>query len=285
VALPFGTSFQWLPETVLDLNTHYVNYSSSVLKCENYINIYTQPKNTALHHMQTGLYIDPSIYIPNDGADHTFTQEEYENTPGDMYVWSMMSHTHKWGKDYDIWHRNPDGSKGDKIYDASNMGGDPNGVTIGYDYQHPPTKRWGYPFLRVPLSEGLIHEAVFNNTGVVPVSWGPSSDDEMMIMGLMFLNDTTGLGNTALGIKENNTSASVSLYPNPSKGLFRLKVNKRLKDGLFRLIDLTGRSLWEARISSAITELQTPSGLEGGIYFYLLEDNGRPIDKGKVIIQ
>ena len=209
----------------------------------------------------------------------------YENLPGDMFVWSMMSHTHKWGKDYDIWHRNPDGTKGDKIYDASNMGGDPNGVTIGYDYQHPPTKRWDYPFLRVPLSEGLIHEAVFNNGGASPVFWGPTSDDEMMIMGLMFLNDTAGLGATPLSIKENKIKDIVSICPNPNKGTFQLKINKRLNDGLFAMFDIAGRCLLEMPIGMGANQLQVPSGIDGGMYFYLLEDGGRLIDKGKVVIQ
>ena len=134
-----------------------------------------------------------------------------------IYVWSMYSHTHQWGKDYDVWMRNPNNSKGTHVYDASTMDGDPNGVQIGYDYQHPPTRRWEYPFLATPIDEGFIHEAVFNNTGPNDVMWGLTSDDEMMVFVLMYLDDTTGLGagGSVSAIAPNTTPKGLNIYPNP----------------------------------------------------------------------
>jgi len=287
VSLPPGTGFQWMPNTVLDLNTHYINYSSSVLKCENYINIYTQEKNTALHHMQTGLYPNVGIFIPNDGNDYTFNKEEFESSSENIYVWAMSSHTHQWGRDYDIWHRNPNGSKGSKIYDASNMDGDPSGVTIGFDYQHPPTRRWDYPFLSVPINEGFIHEAVFNNTGSNTVYWGPTSDDEMMIMGLMYLEDTTGLANysqTSLDIETNLRPKNLNLYPNPNNGHFMLDITNS-NDLDFILTDISGKILYKAEISGNYKTLISLESLNKGVYIYELKDNEISIKKGKLLIQ
>jgi hypothetical protein len=219
VSLPEGTAFSWESNTVLDLNTHYINYHpSKVLKCENYINVYTQSKNTALHEMHSELYANMLIYIPNDGNDYTFNQPIFDaSNTQNIYVWSMYSHTHQWGKDYDVWMRNSNNTKGTQVYDASTMDGDPNGVQIGYDYQHPPTRRWEYPFLATPADEGFIHEAVFNNTGPNDVMWGLTSDDEMMVFVLMYLDDTTGLGGPAItsGQDPATDTKGLHIYPNP----------------------------------------------------------------------
>ncbi|HIF14290.1 MAG TPA: T9SS type A sorting domain-containing protein [Bacteroidetes bacterium] len=237
--------------------------------------------------MLTGLYPNISIYIPNDGNDYTFNKEEFDTSNENIYVWSMGSHTHQWGKDYDIWQRNIDGSKGDKIYDASNMDGDPSGVTIGFDYQHPPTRRWGYPFLDVPINEGFIHEAVFNNTGSNSVYWGPTSNDEMMIMGLMYLEDTTGLANyseTSLDIETDRISKNLNLYPNPNNGHFILDITKS-NDLDFILTDISGKILYKAEIKG---NNKTPISLESlnkGVYIYELKDNETSIKKGKLLIQ
>ena len=286
VVLPQKTGFQWTPNTVLDLNTHYINYSSSsVLKCENYINIYTQQKNTALHHMQTGLYPNYTILIPNDGNDYTFTKEEFDTSTDNIYVWSMSSHTHQWGRDYDIWHRNPDGSKGTKVYDASNLEGDPNGVTIGYDYQHPPTIRWEYPFLSAPINEGFIHEAKFNNTGSSSVYWGPTSDDEMMIMALMYLEDTTGLANntqTGIDAKLSPKSSYINLYPNPNNGEFSIETS-HLNDLEFIIHDITGKRLFSSKIVNGKKQVFLNS-LNSGLYFYEINDNNSSLKKGKLLI-
>ena len=53
VMFPKGTAKRWAPNTSLDLNAHFINYSSKVLKCENYYNVYTQPLNTAPQLLKT----------------------------------------------------------------------------------------------------------------------------------------------------------------------------------------------------------------------------------------
>tara|TARA_B100000683_G_scaffold255272_1_gene274713 strand:- start:714 stop:2339 length:1626 start_codon:yes stop_codon:yes gene_type:complete len=283
ISLPEGTAFAWHENTVLDLNTHYINYHpSKVLKCENYINVYTQPKNTALHEMNSQLHANTLIYIPNDSTDYTFTQPLFDpvNTQN-IYVWSMYTHTHQWGKDYDVWMRNPNGSKGDKVYDASFMNGDPNGVQIGYDYQHPPTRRWEYPFLTTAVNEGLIHEAVYNNTGPNDVTFGLTSDDEMMVFVLMYVEDTTGLGNVLSNIPETGNLDIANVYPNPSSNLFHFRLNKIEENLVIKVFDLSGKMLLsKALIYGEPCAVSTPSS---GLFIYKIEKESKTLKTGKLI--
>ena len=283
IPLPNGTCFEWEPNTILDLNSHYINYSNQVLKCENYANIYTQPNGTAIYKMHTGLYPYYGIYIPNDGQDYTFQDSVFDaSLTNDLHVWSATSHTHQWGKDYDAWLRNPDGSKGEKFYDASNMGGEPNGVQIGYDYQHPPTRTWDYPFFTIPISEGFIHEGKYNNTGSAASQWGSTSGDEMMIMGLMYVLDTAGLGALSIQDKEPLSPVdAITIFPNPSNGAFNIRVNKMLENARIKLFDISGKLIAQQKLING-NPLQLRTGAKG-IYFYTIEEDRVNIQNGKII--
>ena len=66
--LPEGTAFRWEEGLVLDLNSHYINYSATnIYKAEVYLNIYTQPVGTAAQEMKTELITHFDFWVPNDG--------------------------------------------------------------------------------------------------------------------------------------------------------------------------------------------------------------------------
>ncbi|MBL4625953.1 MAG: hypothetical protein JKY42_12555, partial [Flavobacteriales bacterium] len=220
IDLPDGTGFRWLPETVLDLNTHYINYDlNKVLKCENFINIYTQPSGTAVQLMETDLYVNSSIAIPATNQDVQFTNDIFSTgNTDDLFYWMITSHTHKLGIDFDVCRRDAQGNAGDQIFDAAYIDGDPNGTFVGYDYQHPPVRYWEYPFLPVQKNLGLKQIATFNNNTGQMVFWGDTSDDEMMITMAMFVDDTTGLGNFGTtGITASTDETKFHLFPNPAR--------------------------------------------------------------------
>ncbi|MBK7343780.1 MAG: hypothetical protein IPJ06_12250 [Saprospiraceae bacterium] len=73
--LPAGTAFHWEKNLVLDLNSHYINYSGILpLQAEAYLNIYTQPAGTAKQEMHSTLIANPNIPIPNNNTLITHTQ-------------------------------------------------------------------------------------------------------------------------------------------------------------------------------------------------------------------
>lgn len=210
--LPSGTAYEWLNTTVLDLNHHLFNpYPDSVTANDVYINVYTQPKHTADYIMYCELIDNTNIFIFNNSNDYTFTKSDYDSNAGNMWnVWLLSSHTHKYGKDYDIYKRNPGGSKGDKLYEGFyNI--DYSFDQGYYDWEHPPTRKFD-PLLEINPRNGLIQEAVFNNDGPLPVTFGLTTNDEMM---LYFIQYTIGTPITT-GINENKANSfSINSYPNP----------------------------------------------------------------------
>ena len=231
--LPPNTAFL-LPEAAwLDLNSHYINFSTdSILKAEVYVNIYTQPHGTAKQIMYTGgglgALAPPFLNVPNDGATYTFEASWHSGSTfplaNDVYVWTMNSHTHQWGTDFDIYERSLTGLRGDKLFDATNLEGDPLGIPFMYDYTEPPSRVFD-PFLFVDKDEGFIFEASYVNTGPNNnVGWGVTSEDEMFIMGIYYVLDTAGLSVTGIpGAKSED--GEISVYPNPaqSKVFFEFK--------------------------------------------------------------
>ncbi|MCH8319227.1 MAG: T9SS type A sorting domain-containing protein [Bacteroidetes bacterium] len=294
--LPNGTAFQLFQNDFLDLNSHYINFTpDKVLASEVYINIYTQPKGWAEQIMQTAgipgaLFDLPFLCIPNDSSTYTFDTDYIPNS--DMFVWSLGSHTHQWGIDFDIYKRNTDGSRGEHYFDASYRNGDTNDIFIGYKYDEPPTRTYNYPFLFVPQNEGLIQEASYINTGPNnPVCWGLTSEDEMMIMGLMYVMDTTGLANAEpyvppTGIENSALEAqAIKVYPNPFTGsaTFILPKNEQ-GNFIITLYNVFGEEVKQiGNIKSEKITLQR-GDLPSGVYFYQVTTNNKLAGKGKVII-
>lgn len=212
LVLPPGTAYSWATSTVLDMNHHLFNPDpDSVAGTDIYINIYTQPKHTAPHTMYSDLIDNTSIFILNTGADYTFSKSDYNPGATNMWnVWLLSSHTHKYGKDYDIYKRNPNGSKGEQIFEgfynidySFNQG--------YYDWEHPPTRQFD-TLLEINPREGLIQEAVFNNNGPLPVTFGLTTNDEMMLYFIQYIIGdpiTTGIE----GSESNDLLFTIS--PNP----------------------------------------------------------------------
>ena len=190
--LPEGTGFKWEEGLVLDLNTHYINFSAnSTYLAEAYINVYTQPTGTAKQEMKTELFANLNIPIQNN--ENMITHEQSLNFNfGDIHLWGMMGHTHKYGRDYKVYKR-IGGQKGEMIYDASCAQGIPGCVSPFFDYRHIPFRYFndGFEPLTMNFSNGLIHEASWLNDGPFSVNFGFTSDDEMMVLVIMYLDDIT----------------------------------------------------------------------------------------------
>ena len=213
-SLPATTAYQWETGTVLDLNHHLFNSNhDSVEATELYFNVYTQPKHTASAIMYCDLISNTSIFINNDGVDHTFTKADFNASAPNMWnIWMLSSHTHKYGTDFDIFLRNPGGTTGTQVFEG--WMDYVNNVNQGfYEWEHPPVEYFS-PFLSVNPRNGLIQKATFNNYGTAPVFFGLTTNDEMM---LYFVQYTLGAPIPTASISEynNNNSIDLNAFPNP----------------------------------------------------------------------
>jgi len=276
--LPNKTAFKWANNIVLDFNSHYINYSlSQPYQCEAYINVYTQALGTAEQEMFATLLVNSNIPIPNTGDLITHTKSEFQFGADSLYIWGLMGHTHKYGRGYKVWKRLVNGQKGDLIYDASCPMGIPGCPTPWYDYQHIPIRYWE-PSLPVKWSQGIIHEAKWVNEGPSSVNFGPTSDDEMMVLIAFYTEQpiTVGTGEP-ISLQANQ----ILVTPNPTRG----NVTFTLPYGVesvrtFRLFNITGQEvLRRSDISGQSFELDL-SRLTSGVYFFDADGRRGKLERG-----
>lgn len=261
--LPNGTAYIWKPTESLDLNLHMFNYHNQILPGEVYINVYTQPKGNALKEMKSALITNLAFFIPANNQPITFTDNNnYQN----VSIWTLTSHTHKYGINYDIFFKNDNGTKGRQIFDGTynyRQGFD-TGV---YDWEHPPTARYE-PFLDMTDTinngtrpKGIIHEATYKNYGSSGVGFGFTTNEEMMIYYMQYVDghfdipanptwvapcSTEVFTDPCLkvGIMEyaNYSGIGINMYPNPSTGIANIEytLNKSAANVSLEVVNVLG---------------------------------------------
>ncbi|HHZ64492.1 MAG TPA: T9SS type A sorting domain-containing protein [Flavobacteriales bacterium] len=292
VILPQNTAYAIPGNAWFDLNSHYINFSNTqVLKAEAYANIYTQPSGTAAQIMhnsgQFGSVSAPVLFVPNNGNVYSFESEFHEfsspiNIPSDVFIWQMTSHTHQWGIDFDIFKRNANGTRGIQIFDAEYLDANPYGTFIGYDYEHPPQLFFD-PFLYTPKEEGFIFEASWVNNGPSAVGWGLDSEDEMFVMAMFYVLDTTGLSTGVIKSKP-ESGPTLNVYPNPFSTTTTFHLNGAATHAPtdFILLDLLGKEV--LRMNGVEREFVVErGGLKRGAYIYKLMNAGTFLATGKLI--
>lgn len=274
--LPQGTAFRWDKNIVLDLNAHYINYLlTRPYQCEVYVNVYTQPPGTAAQEMKAALLVNGLINIPNNGNTITHSKAEFQFGADSLYIWGLMGHTHKYGTGYKVWKRLVNGQKGELIYDASCPLGVPGCPAPQYDYQHIPLHYWEPQLLPVKWSNGIIHEATWVNDGPQSVQFGPTSDDEMMVLIVFYTESqiavSTGEPDMAL--------RPLAVFPNPTAGRAWVQIPDAQEVRLLRLFDLAGKEvLRQTNLQINPIELDL-TALPKGMYW--LDADGR---KGKLVV-
>ncbi|MBV6442798.1 MAG: hypothetical protein EPGJADBJ_04524 [Saprospiraceae bacterium] len=276
--LPETTAFKWGKDIVLDLNSHYINYSAAFpYQCEAYLNVYTQPSGTAEQEMFAALLVNPFIPIPNNGNVITHTKPEFQFGADSIYVWGLMGHTHKYGRSYKVWKRLPNGQKGEMIYNASCPFGIPGCSSQYFDYRHIPLRYWE-PLLPIKWGDGIIHEASWVNEGPVAVNFGPTSDDEMMVLIAFYTLDPVTVG--AAEPESEVAEKQILVVPNPAYGSAAFYLPGVSEVRQFRLFDLAGREVLR-RDGIAGNSFEIGLGdLSPGIY--LFHADGRT---GKLVVE
>jgi hypothetical protein len=268
----------------LDLNSHYINYdASNTYQAEVYFNVYTQPAGTAIQEMKTDLLLKDDIFIPNNGNQYDFDKTELG--VGTRYVWGLMGHTHQWGTDYKMYLRNSNGTKGEMIYDAScSLDGAPGCVAPFFDYQHIPIRYFDNLFA-LPMNPGFIHSASYVNNGPNNVWFGPTSDDEMMVMVMMYTSDTTGLDLSTSLEDIDDLKQDVQVFPNPMYDEATVVLADGMTDVSFSLFNATGQEVKRMESISINTFTFQKGNLPKGIYFFRVEDVSGKYATGKISIE
>jgi hypothetical protein len=239
--LPEQTAFRWKGDQILDMNYHIVNYDEdSIIAAESYTNIYSAPVDTNKIVMTsvlipinavefilgTGMY-GADLIIPNDGEVHTFTYRLafpfYPLAPT-WHIWSIQSHTHSRGQDFDIYKSTPDGQKGEQFYEGF-YNRDYTFNQGFYDWEHPAV-RFFEPFYEVPLQTGLIFEAVYQNLTDDTLYWGNTTNDEMMLFYVQYTEEALPTSS----VNEKSNPVSFTSYPNPFNESTQIYVNLPASD-------------------------------------------------------
>jgi hypothetical protein len=284
LTVPEGAAFLWDQESVLDLNTHYINYSSTqVLKCEVFYNVYTQDTGTANQIMEVNLIPNTNIPIPNDNIPVTFENTFQLGAELELFIWGLTSHTHSYGKDFNIYKKTSFDTRGEQIYDAGCANGIPGCNIEDFDYSHLPI-RFFSPFEIVNIQDGLEAEATFQNDGPVPVDWGFTSADEMMIFVAFYLTDTTGVDMSSsvvnTSIKGKEEIHNFKLYPNPIDNILNFEV-KNGEAYSIEVYDVNGKKLLD-KMATEDASFDV-SNWTDGLYLYLLKKDDKFIAQGKFL--
>jgi hypothetical protein len=282
--LPQGAAFFWNANTSLDMDSHYINYSQTqTYMAEAYINVWTKPSGTAHQEMKTLLLPNLNIAIPADQNPHTFSQAYTANT-GQVYMWGLMGHTHKYGTDYKVYQRTSTGAKGPMVYDGQCPQGVPGCSAPYFDYKHIPLRYFlpQRPTL-INSTAGFIHEATYINTGTNAVYFGETSSDEMMVLVAMYTLDTVGVvqgTGSSRPILQN-----VRVYPNPATNILQISLPADATRANFTLYDVLGNKLYETLLQEDnLLDLPRKSWANGVYFYHIKADDGREMS-GKVLLE
>ena len=282
--LPKGSAFLWEQNTIFDLNSHYINYSSTqVLKCEVFYNVYTQPVGEANQIMEVILVPNTNIPIPNNNVPVTHSANFNLAADVNIYVWGLVAHTHKYGKDFNIYKRNSNGTRGVQIYDAGCVDGLPGCTLEDFDYAHLPIK-FNYPFLPINIQDGVEMEATYQNNGPNSVNWGFTSADEMMIFVAFYVTDTTGVQMVKSEEPLPNGVSNIEkeifrMYPNPANSNLTFEFKDLEKNYTIDIYDLSLRKV-ESKIVNGTISLDVNNWTKG-MYIYQVKSEGKSIANGK----
>lgn len=308
--LPANTAYFWDTTTFLDLNFHMFNYNNDILPGDVYLNVYTQPKGTAEKEMKSALENSLSIGFSNalgNIAPNAVSSFEERVNMTNKSIWTLTSHTHSRGSDFNIHLKNTDGSKGPMVYDGSYNYAD--GFDAGsYDWEHPPTRFWDELNTELfdtnangqNLYNGFIYEAEYTNNTNNRFGFGFTTNDEMMIYYIQYVDgfykttapvdtsDTTGIFDIAPSANNNN----IEIYPNPSNDVTNVSYTlTEASDVSIEVYDLLGK-----QISQVINNENQPAGeynvsmnvkaLAGSSGIYIIKTSiGGTVHTEKLIIQ
>ena len=289
--LPTGTALFWEQKTWLDFNFHVKNYSASgVLPFDFYLNCNYQqhlPTSTTIE-MKSRLANNVGILLP----PHTTTTTPFsdgDNGSNEMrYIWSISSHTHKFGTGFNIYEYSSSAPNhfGDTLYVGT--WDYLNGFDRGYyDWEHPGIRFFSPQRPMNMQTNGLIVQTTWNNTSSNYITFGFQTSSEMQLFYYMYTNSLPN----ATGVAEiTDKSFDFVVFPNPMSDLgtiaYKLVNTSNVKA---TIIDITGKEIAvlkeEKQVAGSYTvDMGKQTDLVKGIYFARVTVDGFNYTK-KFVIQ
>ncbi len=161
---PAGTAMIVPANLTLDLNSHYVNRTTSIIPGEAYLNLYTVPAASVVNVVKPLDLGNQNLTIPANSRV-TLTKSFTFDKP--RKILTLTSHCHKTGEKFVI--RIKGGSRDGEI------------VYTSTDWEHPEIITYATP-ITLQKGEGLISEITYNNKTGKTINFGLTSEDEMGII-------------------------------------------------------------------------------------------------------
>jgi GH25 family lysozyme M1 (1,4-beta-N-acetylmuramidase) len=118
-------------------------------------------------------------------------------------------------------------------------------------------------------------------TGTVPGIAGSTTDLNFFNGNVVAFNNFMGC--TVTNIKENNLNIDLVIYPNPSTGIFQVKID-RSETMDFEVYNTLGENIYSTKINEGSAEINL-SEASKGVYFYQLKRSTSILKTGKIIIE
>ncbi len=163
-SLPPGVAMRLPKNTVLDLNSHYVNRTSQPATGEVYTNLHFADPSEVEHEARLFSLNNFSISLP---AGEVTTLEKDFTFSERTHVVQLVSHAHQLMVEFR----------------AEMIGGVRDGelIYVAYDWEHPPLLKFDPPLV-LERGEGFRLETTYDNWTDQEVNFGLLSTDEMMIL-------------------------------------------------------------------------------------------------------
>ena len=161
---PAGVALKVPANATFDLNTHYVNKSTSSVPGEAYANLHTVDRSQVQRVASTLNMGNTSFSLPA-GQRTTVTKTFFVDST--ISVFALTSHMHARGEKFVV-----------RI-----AGGARNGQVVyeNVDWEHPAITTFATPIV-LQRGEGLTSEVTYNNATTRPIGFGLTSEDEMGII-------------------------------------------------------------------------------------------------------
>ena len=163
-SLPPGVAMRLPKDTLLDLNSHYVNRTSQPVTGEVYANLHFADPAEVEHEGSLFALNNVDISLP---AGQTTTLEKSFTFSERTHVMQIVSHAHQHMVEFR----------------AEIIGGARDGelIYVAYDWEHPPLLGFDPPIV-LERGQGFKLEATYDNYTDAEINFGPLSTDEMMIL-------------------------------------------------------------------------------------------------------
>lgn len=289
--LPTGTALFWGQKTYLDMNYHVKNYNATgILPCDFYYNVYYEPRNPNTIEMKASLVNNATLILPSGEQTRDYDDPANNQSKEWRYVWTMTSHSHKYGTDYDIYIRDTTGTITDKVYEG--FYDYKNDYDKGYyDWEHPATRTIN-EFLPVKYGKhgtkkaGLVARTKWQVDEPL-VTFGFTTADEMQLFYYFY---TSELPSGTTSINDVNAKAiQFDVMPNPMNGngklVYTIEENATVQA---TVVDVTGKVIAELASENQSegthqVNIGENTQLSKGIYFARLNVNGTTYTKKFIV--